>query len=237
MAHHDLQLREVGGHDVDVARVAEVADGHGGPVRRRMDADRHVQLDALRVQRVVAAIVGGHADHERPHAQPPEAAVAHEVLEVAHRVHAGEDVRAGERNEAVRMALGQPGDQLVRDERLVHARELVEAGDQRTVDPRLVERRDHRLVVHRHAGRDRARTPPGRAPACRRPAGSPPSPSGSDARRAPSPRAPARSAPTCRSRAVSLMPPCAARRELTIRFNHRTLSFCCAMPRSSTAIR
>ena len=137
--------------------------------------------------------------------RPAEAAVAHQVLEIAHRVHAGEDVRARERNEPVRMALGEPGDQLVRDERLVHARELVEAGDQRTVDPR----RSSAATTSRRPSSCRPRAPelaPGRAPACRRRAGSPPSPSGSDARHAPSPPAPARSAPTCRSRASPLMP-------------------------------
>ncbi len=46
--------------------------------------------------------------------------------------------------------------------------------------PACVERRDHGLVVHLHAGRRVPELAPGRARACRRRAGSPPSPSGSD---------------------------------------------------------
>ena len=56
-------------------------------------------------------------------------------------------------NEPVGVALGERGDQLVRDERLVHARPLVEAGDQRALDAGRVQDADEVLLAHLHAGR------------------------------------------------------------------------------------
>jgi hypothetical protein len=152
MAHDQLQLGEVGSDHVDVPRMAEIVDAHRRPVRRAVDADRHVELDALRIQRVVAAVVGGQPDHERPHAQAPEATATHELLELAHCLHPARDVRAGKRYEPVRVPLRKRGDDVVGYEGLVHARPLVEAGDQGSVDPCRVEHRDQVLLAHLHAG-------------------------------------------------------------------------------------
>src|SRR2546430_4571696 len=50
---------------IEVARVAEVVHGDGRPVGRGVDAERDAELDALRVEGVVAPVVGGRSEERR----------------------------------------------------------------------------------------------------------------------------------------------------------------------------
>ena len=79
----------------------------------------HVQLDALRVQRVVAPVGRRQADHERPQGETAEAALADPVLQLAQRVAALAAMSMpakGTKRSGWRSA--SPATMLVRDERL-----------------------------------------------------------------------------------------------------------------------
>src|SRR5213594_1930458 len=114
--HTSANWTSVAVNDLGHPRHLDPVDGR--PVGRGVDAERDAELHALRVEGVVAPVVGGQANHERPQREPMEAALAHPVLELAERREALHDVHARERNEAIRMARGDRCDQRVRDEGL-----------------------------------------------------------------------------------------------------------------------
>jgi hypothetical protein len=96
-------------------RMAEIVGAVVGVVHRRVDADRHIELDALSVERIVAPVAGGEVVVERRDAQTVELALLDQVLEFAHAAHAVERADRGQGEEAVRIFGHDIGQDVVVD--------------------------------------------------------------------------------------------------------------------------
>ena len=107
VAADDHELGEV---ERDVVEVRDRPAGLGGAQRpgvADLQAERDAELDALGVERVVAAVVGRQAPQPRDHAQALEAELADAAPQLAHRGHRLVQVDRGERDEAVRVLLDE----------------------------------------------------------------------------------------------------------------------------------
>src|SRR6516164_10624926 len=81
-----------------------------------LQAERDAQLDALGVQRVVAAVAGRQVPQPRHYPQRAEAEGAHTAPQFPHRVHGTGQVDGGDAGEPVRVAGDDRGDLVVGDQ-------------------------------------------------------------------------------------------------------------------------
>src|SRR5262249_53701557 len=84
----DRQLGEVDRHPIEVAWMAEVVRAVGRVVHGGVDAHGDVQLDGLRVERIVAPIAGRDAVHEGRDSERVELLLAYPLLQLADAAHA-----------------------------------------------------------------------------------------------------------------------------------------------------
>ena len=80
--------------------MAEIVRPVGRVVHVGVDADRDVELDAFRVQRVIAAVAGGNHVVQRGYPQRAEAAFLHQPHQFAHAAHAVMRADRGEADES-----------------------------------------------------------------------------------------------------------------------------------------
>ena len=111
----DPQFRKIHGDLVEMARVAEIVGAIVRIVHRRIDADRHVEFDALGIKRIIAPVARRQIVVEGGHTQTVQATLLDEMLELAHATHPVEWADRCQREKAVGKFLHDLGQHVVVD--------------------------------------------------------------------------------------------------------------------------
>jgi hypothetical protein len=141
VAGDDHQVREIERHVVEVGdRAAGLRRAQGAGVAD-LRAERDAQLDTLRVERVVAAVVRRPAPEPRHHAQALEPELGDAAAQLPHRADRVAQVDRREPAEPVGVLRDPRGDLVVGDQRPVRR---VPGADQAVVDAARVHRDQRR---------------------------------------------------------------------------------------------
>jgi hypothetical protein len=106
VGHHELQLREVQAHPIEVHGILALA-GRRRPGDARVHGDRQVELDALGVERVVDGLVRRDVEVEGRDAGEHQGVVRLEARQRAHGLHAAAGVEVHAEREAPGVLLGE----------------------------------------------------------------------------------------------------------------------------------
>ena len=149
MGGHDFELREIGGHLIQISGVAVLHRGFLKEIDSHMQDDRDIQLDAFGIQGVIPAISGAQFVQKRPQVQALETQLTHSIFELAHGIHSLMGVCAGEADEPLRCPAAELGQPFIGNPG-AESRFVVFGREHNFVDPGLIYQLQK--LLRRHAG-------------------------------------------------------------------------------------